>query len=61
MPLSEPVASPSWYAIDDYEQRIKNLEDLLDREQREAQNFIVDVKEWNERELEEKMKVIEAL
>jgi hypothetical protein len=57
----EPTAPLSRLLDDHYEQRIRNLEELLEQERQGARNYIDQVKEWNAQELDEKQKVIEAL
>jgi hypothetical protein len=57
----EPTAPLSKLLDDHYEQRVRNLEELLEQERQGARNYIDQVKEWNAQELDEKQKVIEAL
>jgi hypothetical protein len=57
----EPTAPLSRLLDDHYEQRVRNLEELLEQERQGARNYIDQVKEWNAQELDEKQKVIEAL
>lgn len=53
--------TPLQYAVDDQKQRVKDLEALVYQERQEAQRFINDMRNWNEQQLEEKQKVINAL
>lgn len=59
MPLSMPTAPPSRYTADDYVRRIRDLEDLIDRERQEVGNHIRNMQNW--KLLEEKQKMIGAL
>lgn len=56
VPRSRASAPLSLCPVDDCQQRIRNMEALIDQERQEAQDYIHQVEDWNKQQLDEKQK-----